>query len=130
MLCLMSENIDFATLGNKTAITTQAVSNNTSSFSDIISITVTTPGEYLVIASGSSFNVGGTGSIGYAFAKNGTAFEDNFRQTAGASGRYLFAMHTIAQLSINDKISIQAKPVDGGTSEIRAGARLSIIRIG
>lgn len=87
-------------------------------------------GDYVVLASGSSYNTSGSGTISYAITKNSTVLTDTLTQAGGTSGRYVFCSHTITTLSVGDTVKLQAMPSDGGTSTIRPGARITLIRIG
>ena len=120
--------IDFSSLGNKTTTTT--VEKNGSAPFTVASLTVDKAGTYLVLASGSSYNVTGAGTVGYIFSVNGSTVSSNYRDGGGTGNRYVFSIHIVAGLAAGDVISFGAQPIDGGIAQIRSGATFSIVRIG
>ena len=120
----MSHKIDFTTLPVLYSTTTSEKSGT------ITSVTVTEAGKYLVIGSGSGYNVGGTGSLYLAIQINGVSTEYLQRYGGGTGNRYGMTISGIVDASVNDVISAYSANIDGGSAQIRSGFFLGIIRVG
>ena len=96
-----------------------------------MSITIDEAGKYLILASGSSYNQGGIGTVELYLYKNNVNPDGYiYRDGGSTSNRYIFGIHIIMDLDENDKISLYAQPIDGGRATIRAGATITAIRVG
>ena len=99
--------------------------------SEVMSVTIDVAGKYLILASGSSYNTTGNGTIELYLYKNNVNPDGYiYRDGGSTSSRYIFGIHILMDLDKNDKISLYAQPVDGGRATIRAGATITAIRVG
>lgn len=110
---------------------TNTTENSYDTLSEVMSITIDEAGKYLILASGSSYNQGGIGTVELYLYKNNVNPDGYiYRDGGSTSNRYIFGIHIIMDLDENDKISLYAQPIDGGRATIRAGATITAIRVG
>lgn len=119
-----SDKIDFTTLPVLYSTTTSEKSGT------ITSVTVTEAGKYLVIGSGSGYNVSGTGSLSLIIQINGANTAYYQRYGGSTSNRYGMTVAGIVDVSVGDVISAYSANIDGGSAQIRSGFFLGAFRIG